>query len=302
MARPEGESVGREFFGMTFPRYRPVLSQLGCAEEFVAFGLYRNGSGGKTAIGLILGSVSGSEPQTGELLSVYVDPKHRFQGLAKKLLTEFETHMRGVGGGDVRAVYTTGTSTWRFLESLLTTQGWSRPIVRMYLFEASIERLMQAEWMRWFEHLPAGYSIVGWDALAPGQRRKLSERISNSTDTVSQDVIPFLHEAEGMDKAPPVRELNLACLFQGEVVGWHFAHLINDSTVRFSCSYVLPEARTHVPMLALWARSFAKMGSHWRRVKWGVYPRHTAMVEFNQRFMFPYVDAETVSKSIQKKL
>jgi hypothetical protein len=154
-----------------------------------------------------------------------------------------------------------------------------------------------------FEKLPAGFKIIPWKDISSEQRKGLSKLISNEGNLITPDVVPFLHETEGMDKSPPIHDLCFACIHDNDLVGWHFTHRVNPELGRFSCSFVLPGHREQVPLLSLWIHAFRNMESlgH-KKITWGIYPYHVSMLEFTQKMMLQYVDQQSESRAVSKEI
>jgi GNAT superfamily N-acetyltransferase len=294
----------RAFSALTFSAFAPLFKQDTLAPSYLAHGVYYSEFGSvEVPVGLVLGSIDAELSDTGKLNSLFVSPKHRFKGLGKKLLKVMEKQMKARGAQKIEAVYSTSSASFASFEAILRHQGWSPPLTRMYLFFANLEKLRQASWFSLFQKITDGYRIVPWAHVTENQKLLLKDTITNTDQGVSPEVSPFEHEQKGLDQSPVLQDFCLACLFRDQVVGWHFTHRIRGEIARFSCSYVLPVNQSDFPVLSFWVVAFEKMyHSPWKKVSWGVSPRHSEMLRFNQKVMADYVDQVIESKQVCKSL
>lgn len=278
---------------MTFPRYRALLASLD--ERIVAFVAEQD----EHAIGLVL---SIAEAKGASLLSLFVRPAHRRQGVGRVLLAALEADLAQRGCHDIGTTWTQGTPGVEAFASVLKQQAWSTPQARMVIYRAEITQLGKARWMQAFTRLPDGHAIVPWHELSAQQLTKLRQAIRFES-WVPRDLVPFDFVGEGIDGASPEPKLNLACLVWGEVVGWNFAHRIAEQTARISCTFVRPDLQQQLFILALWQEAFVRLaGSAYSQLSWAVSVERRAMVDFNDKYMAQYLSHRTESYESHKAL
>jgi len=279
--------------GMTFPRYRPLL-----ASEDERVVLYVAEIETET-VALAIAIADANEAS---LLSLFVRPAHRKQGIGRQLLDALENAL-SVRGCEVLATsWTSSTPGQEAFPALLQRQAWSSPIPRMVIYYAELSQLGQARWMQQFAALPEGHALVPWSELSPKQLAQLRQAI-RFEEWVPKDLVPFDFEGIGIDGAASEPRLNLACVAWGEVVGWNFAHRIDEETARISCTYVRPDLQNQLFMLAIWQEAFNRLsGTNYRRLSWAVAVERSNMVNFNDKYMVPYLSNVTKSWESRKEL
>lgn len=301
LATPEQAAAFRL---MTFPRFEPLLRQTGANPGVFAIGAIATGGAGDGAeLGLALGWHSASSHGAAELLSLFVRASRRGAGLGRALLGELERQLAAAGALSVRTVYMTRVRSVAAYEAVLRARGWGDPVRRMLVFRTRRERLREAEWFDLFQQLPAGTEIKPWSETSDIERAALRRHLDEDPTRAPEDVNPFRFEGRGIDGSPPEPALSLACLVDGEIVGWNMAHRIAPGSVRFSCSYVWPDKQARLPLLALWDFAFHRLEpAGYAHVSWAVSPHHEAMVRFNEQMLLPYVDEFDETRGAMKML
>lgn len=280
-----GQAAG----ALTFPRYRQLLAlqqadiimlQAGPAQHPTGFLLARQG----------------------ELLSLFVTPSMRGQGVGCHLLQAYEDELRRRDVSRAHTVWTDGTPGALAFAALLARARWSAPQARMVIYGASFERLGLALWMNAFSQLGPEFWLGSWEELAPTQLTALRQ-VVRFEGWVPPELDPFKFTGVGMDGAAAEPAFNLACTFHDEVVGWNLAHRLDANTLRISCTLVRPDLQHHLVMLALWREVFRRnQDAAYSRVSWGVAVMREPMVAFNDRHFAAYVDRRATSWDSVKDL
>lgn len=277
---------------MTFPLYRQLMAS--SDPGVVAIAAMKEGQ----PIALVLARFLASA----ELLSLYVSPSHRRQGVGRSLLAALEAELNRRGCRDVATTWIRKSPGVDVFADLLQGQGWSPPQPRMILYLAERARLAHANWILGFTTLPPGHTIVPWSDVTPEQIQTLRQAI-RFEGWVPAGLIPFDHMGTAPDGSLPEPQLNLACIAWGEVVGWNFAHRLNAHTVRATCTYVRTDLQQHLLMLALWREFFLRLAdTEYREISWGVFLENKAMVAFNDKYMSPYLSRRSESWGSRKNL
>lgn len=278
---------------MTFPKYRPLLY---LSEPNVTVVAARQDG---QVIALALAVLAGDKA---EILSLYVSTCYRRQGIGRGLLGALEDEMIRRGCSEMGAVWMNGASGTEGFAALLHGHQWTLPQPRMIVYRAELERLSNASWIHAFAHLPIGHAIVPWIELGTEQLINLKQAIRFEA-WVSPELIPFDFSDQGIDGAPSEKRLNLAYTVWGEVVGWNFAHHLNTNTARISCTFVRPDSQQQLFMLNLWREVLVRLvDTEYKTISWAVFVERSAMINFNDAYMSPYLQQRSETWGSSKVL
>ncbi|MBI4983904.1 MAG: GNAT family N-acetyltransferase [Rhodocyclales bacterium] len=262
----------------TFPALRHLLRRLGdggamavAADDAagsplgLALGVAANGDGGQSAA---------------ELMSIYVRPESRRQGVAAGVLAAFTDICRQQGRAEVRATYMTGQPTTPAVEALFARAGWTPPETRMLVVQATLESIRAAPWMRDYP-LAENMRIVRWLDLTEVERAGIVD--SQSVQAwIPEDLYPFNHEA-GCEPTT-----SLALKVDGKVVGWTINHRVGH-VLRYTCSFMHRRLQRLGRILLLYNESVARMPQAGLDTgMWTVPIWHPNMAAFARRWMAPY--------------
>lgn len=234
------------FREMTYRSYLPLLASLGSGPG-VAVGAWRGSDGGEEAVGLALAQLDAA-PDAAQVLSLFVAPDARHQGVGATLLAHLEEAVAGLGVPQVFGVYPSGKETTPHLEQLLAGRGWSPPRPRMYLFRAckpSFETIIQAPFLQ-ATHFPPGYEMFPWRDHTPQERAFVLAGIADGR--FPAHLSPFNEEAI----VDP--DVSLGLRYEGQLYGWMICHAIAPYTVRYTALYV----REDIPIKGLGFRLFGQ--------------------------------------------
>ncbi len=178
-----------------------------------------------------------------ELLSLYVVPLLRRLGHGRALLQAVERHFRAEGFR-LGAHFFTMAEDDKGSGLFLLAAGWSRPEVIRLLCRSTVTQALETPWLA-AASLPPRYRIVAWQAVTPVQRQDLQ---ATASDWIRADIDPFLAEP-GCDA-----ETSIALIDSGtdSVCGWVIAHRLDDTVLRWTCSYLEPTLQGSALMRALW--------------------------------------------------
>jgi GNAT superfamily N-acetyltransferase len=193
------------------------------------------------AAGLAL-AIPGPDGQF-ELLSVYVLPLLRRLGHGGALLQAMERDFRADG-------FRLGVHFFTFDDEdkgpalFLRAMGWSRPVVNRLLCRSTVGQAFQTPWLV-EATLPERYRIVDWSSLHPSQLAPLEAAVGR---WIHADVDPFLAEPDcDEDTSVALVEADT-----GTVRGWVITHRLDDTTLRWTCSFLEPGLQGTALMRALW--------------------------------------------------
>lgn len=246
---------------MTFPVYRHLL-QLAPAPRHpeqgderavqpVAFVARRDGQ----AIGLVLGEqpLARAEDEPGpELLSLFVAPPTRRQGVATALLERLETELRARGESELKAVYMGGRPGNAALERVLAKRGWSAPRVRTVTLRFTPRGARNTPWYGRVT-LSDRYQIFPWSELTAEERAEI-RRSQAERPWIPPGLEPWMHDRHSFDAVSSV-----GLRYEGRVVGWVINHRVSPGTVRFTCSYMRKDLGRRGRILPLYTAALQRL-------------------------------------------
>lgn len=267
------DEVGPAYARLTFPRYRGLFGTPG------VYGVGLRQGDRPVALALAGGP---------ELLSLFVEPDCRRQGLAGRLLAAIEAAARARGHGQLHGSYATRRDTTAQLEHLLARHGWQAPVTEMLAFRSGPAQVADAPWMK---------------PLKLGPRDRIVDLVDVSLEAlvsepwIPADLRPWAQEP-GWDPRTSV-----ALLRDDAVVGWLVTHRLDPRTLRYTCSYVRPDLQKRGRVLLLYQEVVARSRVLDLPVAiWTVPVRHEGMRAFGERWMAPYADATWEHRSTSKPL
>lgn len=271
---------------MTFPAYRQLLRS--SPSQRLAIGL---ADGGKPA-GLGLAGFAAN----GEVIvhSVYVAEYLRGRGYANALLAALEDAARQVQCTRLSAVWMAAQPFTDAVEHMLQEHGWEPPQLRMHVLQSNLESIDRARWLT-RARLEPGYEIFPWIELTNTEREALIER--QNANPIPQDVWPF---SSSPDIEP---HSSLGVRYAGEVVGWVVNHPYDETTVRFTCSYMRDELQGRGRLVAAYAESINRCrAAGITDAIWTIPVQFPRMVAFSRRHLVPYATKLTETRGSFKRL
>ncbi|MGK7874459.1 MAG: GNAT family N-acetyltransferase [Xenococcaceae cyanobacterium] len=273
---------------MTFPLFRPLLSDLEPGGDIVAVGA----SSLDEPIGLALAEI---QPDgMAEVLSLFVKDTHRNVGIGTALLTHLEQVLSQRGCTKAHIVYVTGKSTTPALEHLLEKSNWSKPETRMLLCKADIKSL-NAPWIKMYKTLPSSFTIFPWCELTDEERIAIQQQ-QEKEPWIPEQLIPFQYE-EDMESLT-----SFGLRYQGQVVGWLITHRIALDTIRYTCGWVREDLQKTGCLFALLVKA------HKRQVRakipkaiWTVPMQYSNNVRF-QKYQMEYLTSVEETRGSFKTL
>lgn len=121
---------------LTYPAYRPLLKQLRRDSSVVAVGLHNS----SFSIGLALASID-SDSSRAQILSLFVRPDYRNQGLGKSLFMCLENLLYRRGCSRLELVYVPNQTT-PALEAILAQRQWNTPLPQMLMGQTTTKQLI----------------------------------------------------------------------------------------------------------------------------------------------------------------
>ncbi len=302
MIRPLEPGRAGAYAEMTFPALRPALESGVCAlypgesdEREVQSCALAVEVAGRPA-GLLLGGLPISGRGAAEVLSLFVHPQERRQGIASELLAAFERRVEELGIDRVETVYSTGKPGSEAFERLLARAGWEPPVPRMLICKGD---LLEALRMPWFERytLRDGLEIFPWRELGRSEAEAL-RRSHEAEPWIAPDLVPWRFDAHGFETCS-----SLGMRLDGAVVGWVINHAVSAETVRFTCSFIRRDLQRRGRLVAAYSESFRCLReTAFRRCMFAVPMDKPEMVRFVERRCAPWGGRLTESRGSGKAL
>jgi GNAT superfamily N-acetyltransferase len=231
-----------------------------------------------------------------ELLSVFVAPEHRGQGIGTALVEAMEETLRVRRATAVEAVYTTGKPAIAAIERIFEARGWESPVVRTITVRFTIAEALSTPWYGRMG-LPPGAEIFSWKDLTVAERERLRES-NDRAPWIANGLQPWRHDQVGFD---PVSSVGLR--YRGEVVGWVINHQIDPRTVRFTCSFMRKDLSRRARIVPLYSEAIRRLSETACEFCTLVTPTtYPGMLEFLRRHCSPYASFTGETRGTRKSL
>ena len=258
---------------LTYPPYRPILDNLQDS-KYIAISAEDN----QEILGLTIGKID-YKKNIGEVLSLFVIPEYRRQGIGNQLLVALETEFRGKNCQQIDLIYIPN-QTIIALEKIFQKNAWSKPKARMLIGLGERETIKNMAWLNLDQKLPLGYEIFPWGELT-SKERTILEKSLWYPDILS----PFTEE----DIIEPINSLGLR--YNHQVVGWMITHRISENTIRYTILFVKEELQSIGRGIALLARAI-KLNLNHPEINQGSFAlliNNEKMAKFAERRLKPYL-------------
>ncbi len=288
--------------GMTFPAYRHLLDlapqprHADGADTRTIQPLALLALSGRQPLGLLLAELPLSGRAPAELLSLFVQPAQRNQGVATALLGALEAELARIGAERLAVVYMSGKPSIPALERVLHKRGFDAPAPRMVSIRFDAERMNQAEWLHKYRPR-SGYQVFSWMDLGEAEREVLKAGHA-SKPWIAADLLPWEHDRHGFEPATSV-----GLRYHGEVVGWVINHRLDADTVRYTCSFVREDLARLGRILPLYRESFSRMRRFgFRNGLFATPLHHPSMARFALKWFGPYASFVGETRGSEKVL
>jgi GNAT superfamily N-acetyltransferase len=226
------------------------------------------------------------------VLSVYVQPALRRQGVAGALFKALAEELSRLGWSRAEVVYTTGRPGSAAVERLLARGGWAPPATRTVLVHLVPREMVASELFaeKRLAALDPGFEIFPWSELPAAERDAL-----RAADERRRWVTPGL-AAWKFDSEPFDTAASIGARYRGEVVGWVIGQPISATAVRYLCSFLRKDLSRRGRILPLYRASLLRAAAAGRELATFVTPViYPTMIRFIHRWMAPHASlvAET---------
>jgi GNAT superfamily N-acetyltransferase len=280
LTRIDNPFTGLIYQRFTFPQFRPHLEVLKAEASTVAIAA----SDSHKPIGLALAEIQ-PDGQSAEVLSIFVEPTYRCQGVGTALFTRLEQELVSRGCTSANLVYITGQTTTPALERLLQQHNWTPPEPRMLVCKCN-RKMLEAPWLNKNYSFPPSFTFFPWQEITPEERLNLQKQQETSL-WIPDQLSPFKHEKN----LEPLNSLGLR--YEGEVVGWVITHRLSPDTIRYTCSYIRPDLQKVGRILSLYAESIKLQAANLEipNAIWTVPFKFNSMANFVKKRMGEYMDS-----------
>ena len=264
------------FEKLTYPIFRSDLRLLDYDNSLIAIGVTFNSQ----PIGLTIAKIA--DVKNAEILSLFIVPEQRKQGLGKLLLIYLEEELINYGCSMVSITYISNKTRF-VIEKILKQQNWSVPQPNMLICSALIDDFKNVTWLK-LSNNSSKYSIFYWIELTQQARESIQKK-QNVSPWYPEILSPFKEEKI----IEPLNSLGLR--LQNTIVGWIITHRINSETIRYSSLFVRKDLQSSgraIPLLAT-AIKLQLEKSLARKAVFTVVTDNSAMIKFVDKRLSPYL-------------
>ncbi|MGD1806091.1 GNAT family N-acetyltransferase [Dapis sp. BLCC M126] len=243
-------------------------------------------------VGLVLAEILATQPQTppeAEVISLFVLPNYRHQGIGAGLIKNLETGLTALGCGQMKLSYKSSPITSLALEPLLKRQNWRSPEVNFLLGKTTAEKLYFAPCFQKYP-LPNKFTVFSWSELTDADRQQI-ETLDYPTS-----LSPFSNT--------PAEPLNsLALRYETQLVGWIVTHRVATDAIRYSTMFVDKKFQRLGRGISLLSQSIRRqVDSTVPYCLFAVAQENQAMLKFVHKHLEPYLMEVTNSYVAVKHL
>jgi GNAT superfamily N-acetyltransferase len=253
---------------------------------------------GDAIVGLALAEVpADAGHRAASLLSVFVDPGHRRQGIGTALLRRVEVEVARRGATRIAAVYMTGRPLAGAVEALLARSGWPQPSTRAMTMRATLDELARMPWYGRVRLPKPDFEIFPWTDLRADEKRHLATS-QRDRPWITEGLEPWRHDHAGFDETSSV-----GLRHRGTVVGWVINHRLGNGIVRFSGAFVREDHARRGRVFALYTDSIERLrGSGCRAITCITPTRYAAHAAFLRERCAPSAGFFAETKGSEKRL
>lgn len=295
------QSTVTKYEELTYPAFRPHLRKITSDTSTIAIGVELKSE----PIGLIFaeyGTVKTTPPKTyGQILSFFVVPEYRNQGIGTTLLQKMETELKSQGCEEISLKYLDNPQQIA-LEKILKQHNWLAPEAKAFICYMSTTQSRKVPTIKNVDRLsaklPEDYTIFPWHTLTEAEIQSIKNQLE--TDSYARRFTPFTEQKR-------IENLNsLGLRYKDKVVGWMITHRTAPDTIRYTQMYVNPDFQPLSRSIIFLAKAIdtqCKAIPEVPKMTFRVETDNTPMVNFVHRRMAPYLEdlryAWRVSKTLQ---
>lgn len=273
----------------TFPNIRKQMQSVDIKNPILAVSVRKNNN----IVGLCISEFDLGQSHS-EIISFYLEPEYRNQGIGKELLNKTEQILSQKGYEEVRTYFWSSWESFEATKHILETEGWSEPEKLMHVFRTDIARVMNIPW-RENVVLPDGYEIVPWTWISPDEKKEIrdeQEFMPYFPDSLS----PFYHE-EKIAYHP-----SLALKYKDRVVGWLITYWNTPTTLEYNNIFIRKEYRLgmRTPLEMIRVASMRQVEQGVPDILWSVGEENSLLEQYLDKKFGNYSDKATIYRASKK--
>ena len=164
-----------------------------------------------------------------QLLALWVQPKHRRQGIGTEMLRRLEDELRARNVWRLSVFYEKGQPYTEPVEAFLNACDFPPAETVAVSCRCLSDRMRHAPWIK-KRDVPRAFAIFPWKDMTPEDRCSILARQA-STSWFPKELDPFT-----TDSFEPLNSLGLR--YRGEVVGWQINHRAAPDVIQYSITFV----------------------------------------------------------------
>lgn len=243
-------------------------------------------------VGLILAdvfSIQPNQPPEAEVISLFVLPQYRNQGIGRNLIEKLEAGLIRLGCTQMNVTYKSTPITTSILEPLLKQQNWQPPKISFLLGKTTTEKVSQAPWVRKYP-LSDKFTVFPWHELTNADKQQIQ------TFDYPASLNPF-----GNIPAEPLNSLGLR--YQNQLIGWMVTHRVASDAIRYSTMFVDNKFQRMARAISLLSQSILLQAeSSVPYCLFAVADDNPPMLQFVRRHLQPYLIEVNDSRVCVKKI
>jgi GNAT superfamily N-acetyltransferase len=288
--------LGDEWTAMTYPVHRRLLPLLG-SESATDDGIRPiacTARMGDRPVGLALAQMPTADEPAAEVLSIYVAPDLRGQGIATALVQGLEEELANRGIPCILGVYMTSLPTVPALERISVKRGFTEPVRRTIVVRATPEEAATTLWYR-RARMPADSTIFPWTELTPDERETM-QRTQAESGWIHPDLEPWRFD-NGFDP-----QSSVGMRRDGAVVGWVINHRIAPNMVRFTVSFIRGDLARRGGIFPLYVASLERLRGTGATCTFVTASQFESMTKFVIKRCAPFVSFVGETRGVTKDL
>ena len=225
---------------------------------------------------------------TARLISLFVSPHHRRQGIATRLIAHLSSFLHQQKLTNLSVNYQAPHHQPGPMDRLLPRLGWSTPQQTFLLLKGETKQLASIAWSERFP-LPEGYQLVPWRP--------------EFVDVAAQLLACNEQRTEALQSSQLEPQVSLALLYHNTLVGWVLVNRTIANATQFSSVFVDKGHRSRGQALNLLANAFRKQQAAGIPIARAAVPSHSkAMLRLVHRHLGQHLKTITSARSSQRNL
>lgn len=274
---PTGQT--EPFAPFTYPIFRDLVASPP-AREMIYIGA-NDQTGNPVGLAFGMGGPNGEY----EMVSIYVGAFYRRMGIGSAMANALHEAFEQRGYPTGVHIFTLDADDQSYGKFLMAC-GYSKPNIRQLVCKTTVELAESTPWLR-DAAIPDGYRVGLWQDASDAAREDLKSRKSDDPSLFPDTLSPFDYE-ENYN-----RETSVVLYQEDKIVGWIITHIIDDETLRWTCSWVLTSIQGAGRIIPLWWEAVQRQrtATALPRFTWTVPMEEERMTRFAVRRMRPWLES-----------